>query len=499
MSNGSTLSVITLSALLVACGAQDTVDPTAFEALQLELAALQLEHAGDIATLQNDLITLQQEHEEDMAALQAEIAAITGGLDLTELADAVDDHEDRLLTVEDDYALATDLAGVQDRLTTVEADYLQASDLGGLASESYVDSAVAAIDMSAYATESWVGSQGYLTAADLPAYAMDADLAALTTRVSSVEADYLQASDISGLASEAYVDSAVAAIDMSAYAMDADLASAVGRLSLVEADYLQAADLAGYATQAWVSLQGYSTDSIDATLVDLLDYLSVDTSTDSVVFTGANVHVRSGAGTTNATVNGLGNLFVGYNEDATWGLDRTGSHNLVVGRYHSYSSWGGLAAGQQNTVSGEASVAFGHLNEASGYYSSITGGYYSEATGDVSSITGGEGGVAGGHYSSNTGGYNADANAPNSSVTGGYNGDASGDYSIISGGYLNSATGDYAAMSGGYANEASGDISTVTGGGSSMAVGDYSSTSGGYATYAYTSYDWAAGGLWEDD
>jgi hypothetical protein len=484
MTTRSTLSVITLSTLLVACGDEATVDPAAFEALQLELAALQLEHAGDIAMLQNDLITLQQDHDDDIAALEEELAAITGGLDLTELSDAIDDHDERLTSIEADYALESDLAGVRGRVSTIEADYLQASDISALASESYVDSAVAGIDLSTYATHTWVGSQGYLTSSALSAYALDADLAALNTRVSTVEADYLQASDISDHATESYVDSAVASIDSSAYALSADLVVVHSRVSTIEADYLLAADLAGYATQAWVGSQGYSTDSVDATLVDLLDYLIVDTSTDSIVFEGANVHVQSGSGFTNGTVNGLGNLFVGYNEDASWGLDRTGSHNLVVGQYHSYSSWGGLAAGQQNTVSGEASVAFGNLNEASGYYSSITGGYYSDASGDASSITGG---------------FHSDASGDYSSISGGYNSNASGDYSSISGGYLNSATGDYATMSGGYNNVASGDISSVSGGSESEAGGDYSSTSGGYGSYASGSYDWAAGGLWEDD
>jgi hypothetical protein len=63
-----------------------------------------------------------------------------------------------------------------------------------------------------------------------------------------------------------------------------------------------------------------------------------------VIFEGCNVHIRSGAGYTGAPVNGLGNLVVGYNE-AFPDDDRTGSHNLVVGAFHSYSSSGGLVAG----------------------------------------------------------------------------------------------------------------------------------------------------------
>src|SRR5689334_17291910 len=46
---------------------------------------------------------------------------------------------------------------------------------------------------------------------------------------------------------------------------------------------------------------------------ELAEYLSVDTSTDSVIFSGANVYVQNGEGDTWST-NGRGNLIVGYDE-----------------------------------------------------------------------------------------------------------------------------------------------------------------------------------------
>ncbi|MCG8590604.1 MAG: hypothetical protein MJE66_15035, partial [Proteobacteria bacterium] len=60
-----------------------------------------------------------------------------------------------------------------------------------------------------------------------------------------------------------------------------------------------------------------------------------------VFFEGCNVHVRNGAGTTNTT-NGLGNLIIGYNEAGAVPPTRTGSHNLVVGEAHGYSSYAGV-------------------------------------------------------------------------------------------------------------------------------------------------------------
>ena len=82
---------------------------------------------------------------------------------------------------------------------------------------------------------------------------------------------------------------------------------------------------------------------------------------------GANLQVVNGQGTTNTT-NGLGNLIVGYNELGNFnGDDRTGSHNLVTGQANSFSSYGGLVAGQSNTVSGRwSSVSGGKDNTASG-------------------------------------------------------------------------------------------------------------------------------------
>ena len=83
-------------------------------------------------------------------------------------------------------------------------------------------------------------------------------------------------------------------------------------------------------------------------VLDLGPYVRVeedeinDLSGPHVIFEGANVHVRSGAGATAEgcglveppcpTLTGLGNLVVGYNETRSEpSVDRSGSHNLVVG------------------------------------------------------------------------------------------------------------------------------------------------------------------------
>jgi hypothetical protein len=59
-----------------------------------------------------------------------------------------------------------------------------------------------------------------------------------------------------------------------------------------------------------------------------------------VVITGANLRLVNGLRAT-ATTNGLGNLLVGYNEPRQGANVETGSHNVVVGQGHNFSSFGG--------------------------------------------------------------------------------------------------------------------------------------------------------------
>lgn len=124
----------------------------------------------------------------------------------------------------------------------------------------------------------------------------------------------------------------------------------------------------------------------------------------SVVFSGVNLHVNNGAGATN-TVNGVGNLIVGYDEARTSGNDKTGSHNVVIGRRHNYSQYGGLVVGNQNSISAPyASVSGGSANTASGINSSVSGGFENIASGDSSSVSGGFANTAEGENSSVSGG-----------------------------------------------------------------------------------------------
>ena len=158
-----------------------------------------------------------------------------------------------------------------------------------------------------------------------------------------------------------------------------------------------------------------------------------------VFFTGCNVNIQSGSGATDGNVNGLGNLIVGYNAN-TGGHTRTGSHNLIVGDEHEYSSFGGLVAGLQNTVAGPwASVSGGNQNTASGTGASVSGGVLNTAS------------------------------ETQASVSGGFQNTASGMQASVSGGAINTASGSTASVSGGFRNTASGGDSWVSGGSTNTA------------------------------
>ena len=154
-----------------------------------------------------------------------------------------------------------------------------------------------------------------------------------------------------------------------------------------------------------------------------------------VYITGANLHILNGTGSTDGRVTGLGNLIVGYNELRGSGNDRSGSHNIVVGSRHNFSSYGGLIAGFSNTISGQyASVSGGAFNTASGLWSSVSGGDSNTASGDTASVSGGAFNIASGVLSSVSGGLSNIASGSRASVSGGRSRTATGQFDWVAGG-----------------------------------------------------------------
>jgi hypothetical protein len=178
---------------------------------------------------------------------------------------------------------------------------------------------------------------------------------------------------------------------------------------------------------------------------------------DTVRFTGCNVQVVNGLGETES-VNGAGNLIVGYNELFNHPEDnnRTGSHNIVGGSLNSYTSYGGLVVGWFNIISGQyASVSGGIYNWASGHSSSVSGGHDNSASGDGSSVSGGGNNSAKGVGATVSGGGSVGSLDGNT---------ADGPYTSVSGGANNRASGFSASVSGGSLNWASGVVSSISGG-----------------------------------
>lgn len=129
-------------------------------------------------------------------------------------------------------------------------------------------------------------------------------------------------------------------------------------------------DINGYYTEASLQELLDRIEAIEnsASAISAMSLVTID-GKPTVRFSGVNVQVVDGSDDTGGTTNGLGNLIVGYNEDAgTDGADtRTGSHNVVIGNEHSYTSFGGFLAGLNNTTSARfASVSGGVGNTASG-------------------------------------------------------------------------------------------------------------------------------------
>ena len=209
-------------------------------------------------------------------------------------------------------------------------------------------------------------------------------------------------------------------------------------------------------------------DEEAATLKAVLPYIKYVASgvggKPTIQFSGVNVQIVNGEGKTESA-NGEGNVVIGYDEDREGKHEQTGSHNLILGEEQTFTSWGGVLAGFQNTIYAPfASVTGGEKNTASQFFASVGGGEANTAEGLNSSITGGA---------------ENKATVDDASISGGNNNNANGFDASVSGGRFNNASGEYASISGGEANDAEASYSYVGGGRLNRAAGRYSSIFGG--------------------
>jgi uncharacterized coiled-coil protein SlyX len=215
-----------------------------------------------------------------------------------------------------------------------------------------------------------------------------------------------------------------------------------------------------------------------AGVADVLQFVSSDGT--HVYVTGANLYIQSGDGSTTGSVNGLGNLIVGYDED-DGGNDKSGSHNLILGPNHDYTSYSGIVSGQGNASEATyASVIGGTSSTADASYAVVVGGYAASASGSYSAIFGGWEPSASGLASTTVGGREPEATGAYATASGGRANIASGSNSAVYGGYLNEASASMSLAGGGFDNVASGYASAIRGGYRSEVSGDYAGLIGGY-------------------
>jgi hypothetical protein len=171
----------------------------------------------------------------------------------------------------------------------------------------------------------------------------------------------------------------------------------------------------------------------NSTVQALAPYVSVSQATQNgvagpnITFTGANIHIVDGTNQTNFT-NGTGNLLIGYDElpTAQAGYSplpaggRSGSHNPIVGKYHSFPvGCGNVIVGEGNTAKYSAEFVAGQGNIASGVYASVLGGFENTASGAAAVVCGGQSNTTSGQASVELGGINNQECGTNSITLGG--------------------------------------------------------------------------------
>ena len=301
------------------------------------------------------------------------------------------------------------------------------------------------VDLTGYATEQWVESQGYLKEhQDISNLATKTELTEaennlqgnITSLSESVARDIANVSVPEGVATEAWVQS-------QDYASKSYVDNAVSSSSV---------DLTGYATETWVQSQGYLTEHQDisnlATKGELTSVSeSVQTDLTNLSESVANSAVwKKGTGQ-----DSIAQILTGDNETKTPTATRLGAVAIgtatTASGYYSHaegngteaSGWGSHAEGVDTIASGEDSHAEGNRTTASGNFGSHAEGFRAEASG-VASHAEGYFTNASGSYS-HAEGYDTNASKEGSHAEG-IKTTASGDYSHAEG-CLTSTTNQY--------------------------------------------------------
>jgi hypothetical protein len=212
-----------------------------------------------------------------------------------------------------------------------------------------------------------------------------------------------------------------------------------------------------------------------------------------LVVDGCNLHVQNGMGQT-GTTNRYGNLIIGYNKNEV--STRTGSHNLIVGDLHEYTSYGGIVTGTENTLSGaNATILGGGQNHANFVSAVILGADRGDADGNVVLIGGQRNsGSADAHFGVVIGGVENRVTGASSVVVAGTLNIGAGGNSLVCGGSENTAGGGSDVVCGGSRNQSTGSGSVLVGGNQNAVSGANGVVTGGQHCDIGAVVDkWAAG------
>ena len=263
------------------------------------------------------------------------------------------------------------------------------------------------------------------------------------------------------------------------------------------------------------SLQSQVASLEAAAIPGLVDYVSVDDLSHTVLISGANFQVVNGS-ESQLSENALGNIVVGYNPvDSVEQNDlRTGSHNLILGSGQTYLGSCNIIGGNGNQTNGDFGIVSGLTNEYSGYGGGMIGGSQNLSSLTYGATLGGKKNTLNSDGGAIVGGYNNEVRREQAVVVAGSNnwiGDDPGTnnrYGVICGGRSNSIhDGQFGGVFGGQNNEVNGELANVLGGSGNIAMngliaggqgnvvdGNHAIVVGGLANHAQASWNSIFGG-----
>jgi hypothetical protein len=159
------------------------------------------------------------------------------------------------------YITSSALTGYATETYVTTQGYITSSALTGLATETYVTTQgyITSSALSGYATETYVTTQGYITSSALTG---------LATETYVTTQGYITSSALSGYATESYVTTQGYITGISG----SDVTTALGYTPL------QSSDLSGYATETYVTTQGYITGISGSDVTTALGYTPLQSS-----------------------------------------------------------------------------------------------------------------------------------------------------------------------------------------------------------------------------